>query len=67
MPLLTLEEMLKEIEDSSIFPSNCTSGEEYEEWLRTDITKVRKFTPEELIEYKESLKQIYKPTGRKLL
>jgi len=67
MPLLTLEEMLKEIEDNSIFHSNCTSGEGYEEWLRTDITKVRKFTPEELIEYKESLKQIYKPTGRKLL
>ena len=67
MPLLTLEEMLKEIEDNSIFHSNCTNGEEYEEWLRTDITKMRKFTPEELIEYKESLKQIYKPTGRKLL
>ena len=36
MPLLTLEEMLKEIEDNSIFHSNCTSGEEYEEWLRKD-------------------------------
>jgi len=34
MPLLTLEEMLKE----NLFSSNCTSGEEYEEWLRTDIT-----------------------------
>jgi len=39
MPLLTLEEMLKEIEDNSIFHSNCTNGEEYEEWLRTDKSK----------------------------
>ena len=39
MPLLTLEEMLKEIEDNSIFPPNCTSGEEYEKWLRTDKSK----------------------------
>ena len=31
--------MLKEIEDNSIFHSNCTNGEEYEEWLRTDKSK----------------------------
>jgi len=61
--MLSLEEMLKEMEEkgySDILP-NCTSGEEYEEWLRS----MRKFTPEELVEYKESLKQVYKPTGRK--
>jgi len=38
MALLTFEEILKEIEEEGFYelPPNCTSGEEYEEWLRKD-------------------------------
>ena len=38
MALLTFEEILKEIEEEGFckLPPNCTSGEEYEEWLRKD-------------------------------
>jgi len=39
MPILNLEEMLKEMEEHCFaeLPPDCTSGEEYEEWLRKDI------------------------------
>jgi len=38
MSIKSFEEILKEIEEEGFWelPANCTSGEEYEEWLRTD-------------------------------
>lgn len=34
-------------------------------WDDSGDMNMRKFTPEELIEYKVALKQVYKPTGKK--
>jgi hypothetical protein len=41
MALLNLEQLLAEMEteDYSYVPPNCTSGEEYEEWLRKEVSQ----------------------------
>ena len=40
MTLLTLKELLEELEDTDYeLPANCTSREEYGEWLREKIKK----------------------------